>query len=291
MYTKDQLFEKHYTLLQLVYLLGGGLMFVTQLGAFLNKHKTQLWRDINELTSGQLLDKDKFLKHSIVKVKAFVIQRFVGTSQVNSVSLTQYRIKKSAAICAIILQIYSKKCSTAEEFLDYAQTHSNFWSSKESDLFLLSQIYDLMRRKGMKTQGLEQVLAGQTSLDLDNWKKHYNIYVDKFGLRGTDELVVHFAILDLWKCSPEAISLHIRDICDDCNSTFENIYRISGHYHMRYEFTLYVRDDDMRQFGLMQIDKVNQRLRNLRFDPETISIDVVDLRLTSEIFSNQIICR
>lgn len=285
---KSELCEKHLVLLQVIYFLGGGIMFVTQLQEFMKKHKTQLWRDISELYEAGLIDKVFIDKHCVLKIKAYVIRYFEEKENVGSIEVTAYKIQKSAMISAILLRNYGALCQKPEKILSYAATFTNFVKNDNADLYMLERLKTSMEKHELSTERLTKTMHDLKECDFYKYRMHLNFYFENFK-QIDDEFVISIAILDLSSAAPTVIADRIYSMFDKCDSMFQNNLRIKDKLCIHYSFNFYVRDSYREKYTIKQIVKITQCLQRINLDLSRISLAAVNLELTSSVFSNHIL--
>ncbi len=203
---KIEAYKKHEMLLKIVYHFGGGLMFVSHLERFMGyKHKTQLWRNLNELLDVGLIDKIKYHKHCIIKVKASAIKRIIQKNTVDSITVTGYKIQKSAMIGAV----------------------SNFYYPQYNDLYLYEEVKQRFDREHMDTQYLSKEIDKISQIKPSQRHtlktfRNRNIYIERYGCKD-DIFFIALSILDLTaEFNPGKMSRLIADVYSSYSDIFGN---------------------------------------------------------------------
>lgn len=292
---KYEVYQKHETLLKIIYHIGGGIMFVSHVSCFMGyNHKTQLWRELNELIEESLVEKIKYHKHCVIKIKAFVIKMILDKEKVDSIVVTQGRIVKSAMICSIILKSYQPLCSNPEEYLRMVRKYSNFYHPGDYNLYLYNQLREIFYNQGMDTKNLEnEILKISNTVPtkrntLINFKSQ-NIYIEKYGVRKSrNEFIIGLALLDLTtEFAPSRISKCLKEFIEHSNSIFMNNLNITARKRIRYMFSIYTHDPLRLEYIKRQMKKVESYLQCQGVNLTNLSFNIINLNLTSALFSNQ----
>jgi hypothetical protein len=293
MLNKEIIYEKNKTLLEIIFHLGGGVMFTTHLYEFMGfKHKTQMWRSINELERAGLIEKIKFHKHCIIKVKKFAIKKLLDKGNVDSIQITGYKILKSATISAVILKDYKHLCKTPEDFLKIARKYSTFYIPSDKSIYLLEQIINFFDKCQMDSSNLQtevRNIVNDKSIVFKDYR-NINCYVEKYQIsrKDTNEFIFGIAVLDLsLNFDYKKVANRLVQVFMHYNSILGNELRIKGKKSVHYYFTFYVNDENRKEYLSRQLKKAKEAMSEMNIDMSRISLLLSNLNLTSTIFSNQ----
>lgn len=292
---KIDMYRKHELLLKTIYYLGDGLMFAYYIEKFTPyAHKTQMWRDINELEKSGLVEKIKYHKHTIVKIKSFAIKMILGKDKVDSIKVTGYKILKSAMVCGVILSSFQHACKNAEDYLYKVKKYSNLYYSNDLDVFLLNQIANSMAKHDMNCGHLKSEIDKLSKILPKNmpYIKNYkslNIFIEKYGYRkATGDYWIYIAILDMTSdIIPTSMAQKILDVHSYYTSIFDNQLQITGSPRIHFLYNFYTRDETRLVYARQQLKKVEPLIAKAGIDQIQNYIQCYELQLTSTVLSNQ----
>ena len=287
---KEAIFEKHKSQLQLIYFLGGGLMFVSHIHQYLNENETQTWRDLKELEEANLIEINKLHNNCIVKLKQYSLQRILEKDKVQAIAFTKTKILKTAYNNSIILKELSEKCKCTEDFLSNCRMRTNFYYSANQNLYILKRIQFILSKANFDMTDFNFELDKYENkkdkneflqLNIDNFFLR-NIHVMNMGFSNSDrtKFILKIVFVDLNSSyTPKSLSVKMEHVYNYIILFFKDTEKVD------LIFNIYVQDT-MRKSrldsGRPKIDNfLQEQAIYSRFQYQIHSLDI-----TEKLFNN-----
>lgn len=287
---KEAVYEKHKSLLQLIYFLGGGLMFVSHVHQFIGDNQTQTWRNLKELEEANLIEINKLHNNCIVKLKQYSLQQILNKEKVQAIAFTRTKILKTAYNNSIILIELSKKCKNTEDYLNNCRMRTNFYYSSNQNLYILKRIEFILAKAGFDTTDFDFELERYENkndkneilqLNIDNFLLR-NIHIMNFGFSNDsrNKLILKFAFVDLNSSyTTKSLAIKMEQVYNYIILFFKDIEKVD------LIFNIYVQDT-MRKSrldsGRPKIDNfLQEQAISSRFQYQIHSLDI-----TEKLFNN-----
>ena len=146
---KLEIAKKHRNYLTLIYKIGNGVMFKKQIEEFaekfMNTKRTSAQEVLKELRNHDIVDYVQYQRAVVVKLKKFALQylKECDRDQVGAVNVTPTKIRKSAYISALILDIFADiNDATLMGMFKYVDVNSTLFLKEREGYKLLNKFND-----------------------------------------------------------------------------------------------------------------------------------------------------
>lgn len=183
---KLEIAKKHRNYLILIYKIGNGVMFKKQIEEFaekfMNTKRTSAQEILKELRDHDIVDYIQYQRAVVVKLKKFALQylKECDRDQVSAVNITPTKIRKSAYISALILDLFANAEKVQfEVMLNFVETNSTFYLKEREGYKLLnmcSGFYKYPKEVKMEADVFEKCSVN-SKLNINSKDKNLERYI------------------------------------------------------------------------------------------------------------------
>lgn len=307
---KQRVCEANKAILELIWLLGKGLMFKKHLEDyclhFFNEKPESTWEKVKVLEEAEVIERIRLHNIVVIKLKKFALRFLlqVDREQVRSIEVTASKLMRSAYIHAIVL--YHLKNVEIINKLDY-QAFMERYYPLATFFVVRNRAYEVLRysaEKGVLSEAiweeielLKEIRKRANSFDTSgkvntvrfniNSMEQASIFLE-FVRKKQGNTVFHIALLD------DRNNLTAVKIAEKILKTYAYFYDFVAHT-TRFEFTIYVQNEERLKAITSKTAQrnfknyINNKTKNrsVVYNSQFIEIRYVNLDLDKKLFGSQ----